>query len=259
MDIGAEAGRVVWHDLLTKEVARARRFYAELLGWGYEVEHATDFTWKPGEEGDYTLIVVNGQAHGGLWDAGYDTAPYWLPWVAVEDVDVVTERAKSLGAEITREPWDTPGVGRGSVIRDPQGATICPHHPTHDFPPPSGTFLGDVLVTDDVETATAFYTTLFGWHAHDVDAGRIGRCTMFTRGDDAPVAWAMERWFGEPGSAAWVACLATDDLDATIARAKMSGMSVLAAGIDMPEFGRVAILRDPLGAAFGLLGHRPAA
>ena len=35
-DPPVEPGRFVWHDLLTKDVAGARRFYGELLGWRFE-------------------------------------------------------------------------------------------------------------------------------------------------------------------------------------------------------------------------------
>ena len=31
-----EQGRFVWHDLLTKDVSAARRFYGELFGWRFE-------------------------------------------------------------------------------------------------------------------------------------------------------------------------------------------------------------------------------
>jgi hypothetical protein len=31
-----ETGRFVWHDLLTKDVSAAKRFYGELLGWRFE-------------------------------------------------------------------------------------------------------------------------------------------------------------------------------------------------------------------------------
>ena len=51
-------GRIVWHELMTNDVEKARGFYADLLGWQTEV-------WKPGEM-DYTMISVDGQTHGGF-------------------------------------------------------------------------------------------------------------------------------------------------------------------------------------------------
>ena len=248
-----EIGRVVWHDLITNEVAKAKRFYAELLDWEYQIEHATDFTWAPGEKSDYPLILANGEAHGGFVDPRRDIPSHWLAWVAVEDVDAVTTRARRLGATIDHEPFDTPGVGRGAVIRDPQGALISPYVRTHDFPAPSGTFLWDELMTDDLEFAKMFYSELFGWKASDVDMGQTGTYTIFKRAGNIDAAGAIKRPPGATGPATWVTYLATDDVNAIIAKARMLGASVHMEGTDVPNVGRFAILTDSTGAMFGLL------
>ena len=157
-----EVGRVVWHDLMTHDVAKAKRFYADLLGWEYQIEHASDFVWKPGEA-DNPLIFAKGHAHGGFVDIGEDVLSYWIAYVMVEDVDAVTAKAKTLGALIDRDPFDTPGVGRSAVCRDPQGAAISPFCPSHGFPAPTGVFLWDELITDNVASAERFYRDLFAW------------------------------------------------------------------------------------------------
>lgn len=86
-----------------------------------------------------------------------------MPYVRVDDVDATVTRACSLGATMAWEPFDVPGVGRNAVLRDPTGALVCPHMPTHTFPAPSGVFVGDILLTDDVPSVQAFYWELFGW------------------------------------------------------------------------------------------------
>ena len=50
--------------------------------------------------------------------------PHWQPYVAVEDVDATTAKAKELGGSVLAEPMDVPTVGRIAVLRDPQGATF---------------------------------------------------------------------------------------------------------------------------------------
>jgi hypothetical protein len=50
--------------------------------------------------------------------------PNWGPYVTVDQVDKVVERAKGLGARVLVEPQDIPNVGRFATISDPQGATI---------------------------------------------------------------------------------------------------------------------------------------
>ena len=50
----------------------------------------------------------------------------------------------------------------------------------------------------------------------------------------------------------WSVYLATDDLDATVARSLEAGGSVVGGPFDIPEQGRGALLRDTVGAQFGL-------
>ena len=55
----------------------------------------------------------------------------------------------------------------------------------------------------------------------------------------------------------WVGYLASDDVDAAARRAEELGGTVLLGPLDVPGTGRVAVVRDPDGATFGLF--RPAA
>lgn len=54
------------------------------------------------------------------------------------------------------------------------------------------------------------------------------------------------------GPAAWTVYLASDDVEGLAARAPEHGGTVLAPVMDVGDLGRMAILADPSGAAFGL-------
>jgi uncharacterized protein len=54
---------------------------------------------------------------------------FWLPYVSVENCDKSSERAGRLGAQVTMQPTDIPGVGRFACWLDPQGASIAVLHP----------------------------------------------------------------------------------------------------------------------------------
>lgn len=187
MPFDSEAETIVWHDLLTPNVESAKRFYADLLGWTYEVEHATDFAWSSGEA-DYPLIVVDKMAHGGFIEIDPKDKPQWLAFVAVDDVDSVTERALHLEATVPRQPFDVPGVGRASVIKDPGGATICPFRRAHEFPAPRGTFVWDELISDSIEPAVGFYRDLFGWTPVEGEDSIAGSDIVFRNSKGAAVA-----------------------------------------------------------------------
>lgn len=105
--------------------------------------------------------------------------------------------------------------------------------------------------TDDMEKAIAFYEGLFGWKAEEAgDPEQTGGYRMFTLGGKA-VAGGMElRDQNQPP--AWTSYVTVEDVDASVARAKELGGSVIAEPMDVMEAGRMAILADPEGALFAL-------
>jgi predicted enzyme related to lactoylglutathione lyase len=58
--------------------------------------------------------------------------------------------------------------------------------------------------------------------------------------------------------AQWQPYVAVDDPDATVARAAELGGSALVEPMDVPKVGRIAALRDPQGATFGIIRPEPA-
>ena len=223
---------IVWHDLLTTNVGEARKFYAGLLGWTYEIEHAEDFVWNPGEA-DYPLILHGGEAHGGFIAIEPDQQSHWLAFVAVDNVDAAASRSEKLGGTVERAPFEIPGVGRSAVVRDPQGALICPFVASHNYPAPTGVFLRDDLFTTDIAGAQPFYEGLFSWSAAEFGASAI------PKGSDI-----------EPQ---WVPHIAATDVDAATSKAASLGALIIAPPKTRRDFGRFALMRDPTGALFALL------
>lgn len=106
------------------------------------------------------------------------------------------------------------------------------------------------LSVPDVDKAAAFYGGLFGWVA--APAGSVeetgGYCNFTLRGVNvAGVAPAMG-----PGPSAWSTYFCVTDADATVAKAKELGATCVAEPMDVLEYGRMAVLVDPTGAAFSL-------
>jgi hypothetical protein len=112
-------GAMSWNELACRDVEGAKAFYTELLGWGIDVQEFDDFT--------YTVVNVGERSNGGIYDmTGIvpDEVPaHWFVWFTVDGTDEAVQRARSLGATIPREPWDTM-FGRMAVISDPQGPTF---------------------------------------------------------------------------------------------------------------------------------------
>lgn len=248
----SKTGHIVWHDLLTTNVSQARQFYAELMGWNYEVEHAADFVWKSGEA-DYPLILHDGEAHGGFVEIEPDQQSHWLAFVAVDDVDGTAKRSEALGGTIEKPPFDIPGVGRSAVIRDPQGAVICPFVASHNYPAPIGLFIWDELLTAAAQDVQRFYETLFTWSAKQADTGDTDPYTSFTAIDDGPAAGALTISEDLDVATQWVPYLGVADVDRTTEKAKSLGAHIMIVPTTVEHIGRFALLRDPTGALFGLM------
>jgi predicted enzyme related to lactoylglutathione lyase len=241
--VQTQVGQFIWHDLLTTDVERAKGFYTELLGW--EVE-----TWKPGEM-DYPMIRANGVQHGGFLPLEAGGAPHWVGNVVVEDVDQAVAAVQREGGAIRGEPGGHAEVGRWARIVDPQGAELSAFRPNYDSSAPTGVFLWDELVTDDVAKAKAFYGSVFGWTTEDMDMGEMGTYTLFKKADGENAAGLMQKREAG-GAAAWIPYLAADDVDATVDKARELGAQTFLEPMDVETVGRFAVLADPTGATFGL-------
>jgi uncharacterized protein len=112
-----------------------------------------------------------------------------------------------------------------------------------------GRFVWYELMAKDPAAAQHFYTEVIGWHTAPFgDAGVP--YTMWMKGE-TPVGGLMElpaeaQQGGVP--AHWMGYVAVPDVDATAARAKELGGSVVMGPQDIPNVGRFVILKDPQGA-----------
>jgi uncharacterized protein len=121
--IGGVPGCLCWADLMTPDPGRAEKFYSGLLGWKFD----------RGEKGGDYLHIKNGEEYiGGVppaGSAGPGVPPHWSLYYLVTDCDAATAKAKSLGARVYVPPTSMEGVGRWSVLADPQGATFSAFQP----------------------------------------------------------------------------------------------------------------------------------
>lgn len=115
---------------------------------------------------------------------------------------------------------------------------------------PLGTPCWVELLTSDPERSQDFYGRLFGWTVEDPGAEYGGYQNFLLR--DVRVAGCM-RNDGEPGVPdLWSVYLATDDAEATAARASQHGGQVMVPAMDVMALGRMAVVVDGGGAVIGI-------
>jgi predicted enzyme related to lactoylglutathione lyase len=106
---------VVHLELHTGDLPCARVFYSRLLRWpGHTID---------ARAGSYLALDLGGRVGGGIVECG-TPRPAWLPYVLVDRVDEVTDRARDLGASVTLEPREGP-AGWRSVVASPQAGEIA--------------------------------------------------------------------------------------------------------------------------------------
>ncbi len=112
-------GSFTWNELITDDVARAKSFYENTIGW--EIER------MDGAFGTYWLAKAGQTPVAGIMDmrmSPVGTRPHWFAYLEVDDVDRRVATATANGGKILREPFDVPGIGRIAMVADATGAPM---------------------------------------------------------------------------------------------------------------------------------------
>lgn len=113
-------GSFYWNELMSRDVERDKKFYADTLGWTFE--------GMPMEQGTYWVAKLGDKMVGGIFDitnTQFDGVPEsWMAYIAVDDVDARTAKATKVGATLMRPIFDVPDIGRIAILKEPGGAGI---------------------------------------------------------------------------------------------------------------------------------------
>ena len=111
-----EPGAMTWHEVNSREAAKARDFYCGLHGQTSQLMPTMEY---------YMLNIGSKTVAGVLqMDANWDgIPPHWMVYFAVKNTNESIEQAVALGGTLRVPAFDTP-FGRVAVLADPQGATF---------------------------------------------------------------------------------------------------------------------------------------
>lgn len=264
-----------WVDLHTARIDDARLFYEALLGWTFRNRFTLTAvpdkvklsTLHDGPDRSVTTVMALSnrepvadfvERSGSFEDMAILST--WYPYVHVDDLATTLDLVEPAGGLVLNPPARRGDAALVATILDPNDAMLClwepigaPQPALHQHP---GALSWLELETPDLDTATKFYGELFGWDAGEVSVNdhELGQTyTVFTRRGDR-VAGAVESPMnGIPAS--WCPSFAVADVDASIAVSARNGGVLLAEPADIPV-GRQAVLVDPTGAAFSILGPK---
>ena len=239
-----------WTDLTTTDQEGAKAFYSGLFGW--EIEDL-----PAGEGVTYSMARMNGKDIAAIApqpemmrDQG--APPTWNSYVSVESADDTAATASELGGTVVGPPFDIFDSGRMTVIQDPQGAFFFAWQPLQHIGAQlvnaPGALCFNELASPDFDGSQAFYGGLFGWTFESTEMGDIPY-VLIKNGESTNGGLAPLQPPGVPPH--WLVYLATDDLDAALAKVGELGGAVHAGPIEI-SIARIAVVTDPQGAAFAL-------
>jgi predicted enzyme related to lactoylglutathione lyase len=248
-----EPGTFCWVDLVTTDIAAAKKFYGDLFGW-------TLVDTPAGPDMFYTMAMLDGKEVAGLYERGpqqQDVPPHWMSYVSVANADEAAAKAKSLGGTVVMEAMDVMTAGRMAMIQDPTGAMMGLWQPKEHI----GGRLANIpdslcwneLATRDAKTAGEFYTKLFGWNSEVAQFGPT-EYTSFSVGERAN-AGMMEMTADWPADVPphWLVYFAVADCEASTEQAKSLGATIIMPPTDAGETGRFSVIQDPQGAVFSII------
>jgi predicted enzyme related to lactoylglutathione lyase len=157
---------------------------------------------------------------------------------------------------------DVMDLGRMAVFADPTGAVFGVWQPKAfagaDLVNEPVSLIWNEIHTTDTETDKAFYGSIFGWTAGKPSFEGAPDYTVWQlEGKNVGGMMQMVEGRFPPGTPPhWSVCFAVADADATVARAREHGGTIVAEPVDMP-IGRFAAIIDPQGAWFAIM--QPAA
>jgi predicted enzyme related to lactoylglutathione lyase len=246
-------GTPSWVELSTPDTDASAAFYNGLLGWS-----ATD----PGSEetGGYRMFQQGDQNVAGLMghmQEGQPTA--WATYISVADAEDTAQKVKDAGGSVMMGPIDVMDIGRMAVFSDPAGAVFGVWQPKSftgaDLVNVPNSLCWNEVLTRDAASAKEFYPSVFGWVA--------GRPT-FPGAPDSYTVWELDgtgiggmmqmtdEYFPPEIPSHWSVCFAVADCDATVAKGRDLGATVVQEPMDMP-IGRFAGFIDPQGASLTVM------
>jgi predicted enzyme related to lactoylglutathione lyase len=248
-----------WYELMTTDVPAAARFYGAVVGWRAEDSGMTGLDYILFHSGDSMVAGLMAQPED---SKAAGNPPGWLGYVGVGDVDAKTADAKRLGGAVHVEPRDIPGVGRFSVVADPQGAVFALFSGSGEEPPrPDMMTTGQVgwneLYASDWQAVLPFYEALFGWtKGTSVDMGGMGTYQLVIADGGTEAFGGMFDKPKEVPATFWLYYFAVDAIDPAAERVTANGGRILFGPMEVPGGAFIVQCQDPQGAMFALVGPR---
>jgi predicted enzyme related to lactoylglutathione lyase len=248
-------GTFTWPELATTDQKAGVAFYKALFGW--------DVNEQPmGPTDVYSIFQMRGKPVGAAstqqpQERQMGAPPHWNSYVTVANVDESAKKAVSLGGKLFMPPFDVMDAGRMAVLQDPTGAVFEIWQGKRSIGAEilnePGALCWTELTTTDTQAAESFYNGLFGWTPKHSAPGAVMEYTEFSvNGQPSIGMMAKPKDMPAHIPSYWMPYFQVVNADASVAKVKELGGSIMVPPQDIPNTGRFAIAGDPQGAMFAV-------
>lgn len=234
-----------WNGIVTSDEARTVAFFTEVLGWKSQQMEM---------EGNTMTMLANGERPLAHLRTPEDGEPsWWNNYLRVEDVDAVIAAIEKHGGKVIVPGTDIP-PGRFATVQTPTGATFSLFRERDPEDTDMDVGVGNLhwvdLHSSKIDDDLAFLNDALGLPTQEMDMPS-GKYHLLAP-DTATRGGAMQGM--NPGAPShWVAWVQVESVDDTLNRVGNHGGEVLAPAWDAQGVGRMSIVRDPVGVAFGVI------
>lgn len=243
-------GTLSWADCSSTDVAKAKPFYAGLMGWQME-------DMPMGEGLFYTMYKQDGARVAAISPLPPDMQgmpSMWNSYITVDDVDSLASKVSDLGGKVLAGPFDVFDAGRMATIQDPTGAAVslwqAKNHIGAELVNTPGALTWNELYTKDSASARDFYGKLLGWDYQKMEGADYYVIT--NRGRMNGGIMQMTDEFGDTPPN-WTVYFSVANIDESVKKAEALGGKLLSPVTDAGGIGRFAMIADPAGASCALI------
>lgn len=249
-------GTPSWVDLAATDLTGAREFYSGLFGW--------DFVDEQMEEmgiGTYSMAMIDDVPAAAIYELGPEQlrpadGPGWNVYVTVDDIEGTLGKARSGGGAVLAGVTEVGGAGRAAVIEDPTGCVTTLWEPGEfagsGVRAEVGAFTWPEHLSTDSERSVRFYKQVFGVETETQPDIEVEEYTVLVVGGIGVggVMQMPDEMIAEGVKSEWYVYFQVGDFDDSAEYVRNHGGRLMAEPLDVPDVGRIVVMRDPQGADF---------
>jgi predicted enzyme related to lactoylglutathione lyase len=243
-------GTPIWIDMGSADLPGSIRFYAELFGWQPE---------DMGEAmGHYTMMRQDGKIVAAITPLMSPQQPTaWSTYISTTSAEDTAQKVTEAGGRVLSPPMQVAEEGSFAVFTDPTGGAFGVWQPGRmtgaELVNKPNSLSWNELSTRDLAGAKAFYTRVFPWTAQSNPMPDGSEYVEWqVDGKSVGGGMAMNAQIPAQVPPFWLVYFAVANTDNTVKRAQELGATLMMPAMDIPQ-GRMAVITDPQGAAFGVI------